>query len=186
MIGRPRSFTLKDTFFPYSTLVRSGGEVGIGDVDADDRVPLFEQQLARGLADAAGRPGDDVRADHGNLRIVSATPVHGHDPSLLSRCDGARGESPVDSVDIGRPRRAQARARGCLLTVAAGKDEIMSRNPYESRPWLAASAEGVPADIPAPSETLPEMLAAGIRAFPRRPALAFFEIGGAAWRERGG
>src|SRR3546814_20330169 len=50
----------------------------------------------------------------------------------------------------------------------------MSRNPYESRPWLSAYAEGVPADIPAPSETLPEMLAASIRAFPRRPALEFF------------
>jgi long-chain acyl-CoA synthetase len=50
----------------------------------------------------------------------------------------------------------------------------MSSNPYESRPWLAAYADGVPADIAEPSQTLPEMMAASIRAFGRRPALEFF------------
>jgi long-chain acyl-CoA synthetase len=50
----------------------------------------------------------------------------------------------------------------------------MPANPYESRPWLASYAEGVPAEIAAPTETLPEMLSASVRRFGRRPALEFF------------
>jgi long-chain acyl-CoA synthetase len=50
----------------------------------------------------------------------------------------------------------------------------MSSNPYESRPWLAAYAEGVPDDIEEPTQTLPEMLDASVRAYGRRPALEFF------------
>ncbi len=44
----------------------------------------------------------------------------------------------------------------------------------ESRPWLTSYAEGVPADIEEPSQTLPEMMAASVKAFARRPALEFF------------
>jgi long-chain acyl-CoA synthetase len=50
----------------------------------------------------------------------------------------------------------------------------MSSNPYAHRPWLAAYADGVPADIDPPSQTLPEMMAASVAAFARRPALEFF------------
>ncbi|MFF2632369.1 long-chain-fatty-acid--CoA ligase [Microbacterium sp. NPDC058021] len=50
----------------------------------------------------------------------------------------------------------------------------MSTNPYESRPWLAAYAEGVPAEIDPPTQTLPEMIAATVKAHGRRPALEFF------------
>lgn len=50
----------------------------------------------------------------------------------------------------------------------------MSVNPHESRPWLASYADDVPAEIEAPTQTLPEMMAASISAFARRPALEFF------------
>ncbi|MGJ0389759.1 long-chain-fatty-acid--CoA ligase [Microbacterium sp. CGR1] len=50
----------------------------------------------------------------------------------------------------------------------------MSVNPYDSRPWLDSYAEGVPADIETPSQTLTEMMAASVRTFARRPALEFF------------
>jgi long-chain acyl-CoA synthetase len=50
----------------------------------------------------------------------------------------------------------------------------MSRNPYESKPWLAAYAEGVPHEIDEPTQTLPEMMQASVRAYGRRPALEFF------------
>lgn len=50
----------------------------------------------------------------------------------------------------------------------------MSDSPYESRPWLDSYADGVPAEIDAPTQTLPEMMSASIAAFARRPALEFF------------
>ena len=50
----------------------------------------------------------------------------------------------------------------------------MTDAPLSSRPWLRSYAEGVPADIDEPTQTLPEMLAAGIRRYARRPALEFF------------
>lgn len=50
----------------------------------------------------------------------------------------------------------------------------MTDAPLSSRPWLRSYAEGVPADIEEPTQTLPEMLAAGIRRYARRPALEFF------------
>ncbi|MGP6177825.1 long-chain-fatty-acid--CoA ligase [Microbacterium sp. A196] len=50
----------------------------------------------------------------------------------------------------------------------------MSGTAYESRPWLTSYAEGVPPEIDAPTQTLPEMVAASIKSFGRRPALEFF------------
>ena len=50
----------------------------------------------------------------------------------------------------------------------------MTAHPLESRPWLEAYADDVPAEIEQPSQTLPEMMAASVRAFDRRPALQFF------------
>lgn len=50
----------------------------------------------------------------------------------------------------------------------------MNTGPLAARPWLASYADGVPADIEDPSQTLPEMLAASVRAFPSRVALEFF------------
>ncbi|GAA1546505.1 long-chain acyl-CoA synthetase [Microbacterium ginsengiterrae] len=50
----------------------------------------------------------------------------------------------------------------------------MPVTPYDSRPWLSSYAEGVPHRIDAPSQTLPEMLTASVRAFGGRPALEFF------------
>lgn len=50
----------------------------------------------------------------------------------------------------------------------------MSPTPYESRPWLDSYADGVPAEIETPDQTLPEMMAASVTAFARRPALEFF------------
>ena len=50
----------------------------------------------------------------------------------------------------------------------------MPDSPLASRPWLDSYAEGVPAQIEDPSQTLPEMLSASVKAFGRRPALDFF------------
>ncbi|KAA9149953.1 long-chain fatty acid--CoA ligase [Microbacterium lushaniae] len=50
----------------------------------------------------------------------------------------------------------------------------MPSNPYASRPWLDAYAEGVPADIAEPSQTLTDMIDASVARFGRRPALEFF------------
>ncbi|MCK6065657.1 MULTISPECIES: long-chain-fatty-acid--CoA ligase [Microbacterium] len=50
----------------------------------------------------------------------------------------------------------------------------MPSHPYASRPWLDAYAEGVPADIPEPSQTLTDMIDASVARFGRRPALEFF------------
>ncbi len=50
----------------------------------------------------------------------------------------------------------------------------MNAAPFAARPWLASYADGVPADIEDPSQTLPEMLTASVRAFPSRVALEFF------------
>ncbi len=50
----------------------------------------------------------------------------------------------------------------------------MSGNPYESRPWLGSYAEGVPHEIDAPTQTLPEMIAASVKRFGGQPALEFF------------
>lgn len=50
----------------------------------------------------------------------------------------------------------------------------MTSHPYDSRPWLSSYAEGVPAEIEQPTQTLPEMMAASVRTFGRRPALEFF------------
>ncbi|MGO2660439.1 MAG: long-chain-fatty-acid--CoA ligase [Mycetocola reblochoni] len=51
---------------------------------------------------------------------------------------------------------------------------MTSAHPFADRPWLAAYPEGVPHDIDEVTETLPEMLAASVRRFGRRPALEFF------------
>lgn len=50
----------------------------------------------------------------------------------------------------------------------------MTATPFDSRPWLSSYAEGVPSDIDEPSETLPEMMAASIKAYAKHPALEFF------------
>ncbi|TFV81849.1 long-chain fatty acid--CoA ligase [Microbacterium sp. dk485] len=50
----------------------------------------------------------------------------------------------------------------------------MPSHPYASRPWLDAYAEGVPADIAEPSQTLTDMIDASVARFGRRPALEFF------------
>ncbi|MCR2784413.1 MULTISPECIES: long-chain-fatty-acid--CoA ligase [unclassified Microbacterium] len=50
----------------------------------------------------------------------------------------------------------------------------MSSNLFQSRPWLAAYAEGVPAEIDEPTQTLTEMIEAAVKAHGRRPALEFF------------
>ncbi|MCP2636971.1 long-chain-fatty-acid--CoA ligase [Microbacterium sp. HD4P20] len=50
----------------------------------------------------------------------------------------------------------------------------MSSNPFESRPWLSAYADGVPAEIGEPTQTLTEMMTESVRTFGRRPALEFF------------
>jgi long-chain acyl-CoA synthetase len=47
-------------------------------------------------------------------------------------------------------------------------------NPYESRPWLAAYADGVPDEIEAPGQTLPQMIEASVARYGRKPALEFF------------
>ncbi len=54
------------------------------------------------------------------------------------------------------------------------EDEGMTDAPLSSRPWLRSYAEGVPADIDEPTQTLPQMLAASVRRYARRPALEFF------------
>ncbi len=50
----------------------------------------------------------------------------------------------------------------------------MVASPYASRPWLTSHAEGVPAEIDEPAQSLPEMLSASVRAFPSHVALEFF------------
>ncbi|MCR2818441.1 long-chain-fatty-acid--CoA ligase [Microbacterium sp. zg.Y1090] len=50
----------------------------------------------------------------------------------------------------------------------------MPSNPFASRPWLAAYADGVPADIVPPTQSLTETIEASIKAHARRPALEFF------------
>lgn len=50
----------------------------------------------------------------------------------------------------------------------------MPGNPLESRPWLSSYADGVPAEIATPTQTLPEMIAASVKTFGRSPALEFF------------
>ena len=50
----------------------------------------------------------------------------------------------------------------------------MTVNPHDSRPWLSSYADGVPAEIDEPTQTLPEMMTASVQTFARRPALEFF------------
>ncbi|CAH0214682.1 long-chain-fatty-acid--CoA ligase [Microbacterium foliorum] len=50
----------------------------------------------------------------------------------------------------------------------------MPANPHDSRPWLDSYAEGVPAEIDAPTQTLSEMISASVATYGRRPALEFF------------
>ncbi|MDQ0614697.1 long-chain acyl-CoA synthetase [Microbacterium sp. W4I4] len=50
----------------------------------------------------------------------------------------------------------------------------MTADALDSRPWLSSYAEGVPADIGTPTQTLTEMMAASVKTFGRRPALEFF------------
>lgn len=50
----------------------------------------------------------------------------------------------------------------------------MPDSPYASRPWSTSYAEGVPLEIDAPSQTLPEMLAASVSAYGKKVALEFF------------
>ncbi len=47
-------------------------------------------------------------------------------------------------------------------------------HPFAHRPWLTSYADGVPADITVPRETLPQMLAKAVRRYPDRVALQFF------------
>jgi long-chain acyl-CoA synthetase len=47
-------------------------------------------------------------------------------------------------------------------------------NPYEQRPWLSHYAEGVPADIDEPAQTLVDMIDDSVRRFGKRTALEFF------------
>ena len=46
--------------------------------------------------------------------------------------------------------------------------------PLTGRPWLASYAEGVPADVGLPADSLPQMLAAGAARYGARVALDFF------------
>lgn len=57
--------------------------------------------------------------------------------------------------------------------------------PYASRPWLRSYAEGVPHEIETPSATLPEMMAASVSRYGKRPALEFFGAT-TTYRELGG
>ncbi|MCP1428067.1 long-chain acyl-CoA synthetase [Microbacterium foliorum] len=50
----------------------------------------------------------------------------------------------------------------------------MPANSHDSRPWLDSYAEGVPAEIDAPTQTLSEMISASVATYGRRPALEFF------------
>ncbi|MDO9395405.1 MAG: AMP-binding protein, partial [Herbiconiux sp.] len=50
----------------------------------------------------------------------------------------------------------------------------MSSPTYADRPWLAAYAEGVPAEIDEPTETLTAMMAASVARYGRATALEFF------------
>ncbi|MFB7250687.1 long-chain-fatty-acid--CoA ligase [Microbacterium sp. NPDC056234] len=50
----------------------------------------------------------------------------------------------------------------------------MTDHPLESRPWLHAYADGVPAEIAEPTQTLSEMMTASAKVFGSRPALDFF------------
>ncbi|WP_460776325.1 long-chain-fatty-acid--CoA ligase [Microbacterium sp. GXF7504] len=50
----------------------------------------------------------------------------------------------------------------------------MPIQPYASRPWLASYAPGVPAEIDRPLQTLPDMLAASVKAYGSKTALEFF------------
>ncbi|MET0860678.1 MAG: long-chain-fatty-acid--CoA ligase [Microbacterium sp.] len=51
---------------------------------------------------------------------------------------------------------------------------MSSSNPYESRPWLAAYAPGVPDEIGEVEQTLPDMIDQAVEAYGRRTALEFF------------
>lgn len=50
----------------------------------------------------------------------------------------------------------------------------MPESPYASRPWSTSYAEGVPHEIDAPTQTLPEMLAASVATYGNKVALEFF------------
>ncbi|GAA5035094.1 long-chain-fatty-acid--CoA ligase [Microbacterium fluvii] len=50
----------------------------------------------------------------------------------------------------------------------------MPHSPYESKPWLASYADGVPAQIDKPTQTLSQMIAASVVTHAKRPALEFF------------
>ena len=52
--------------------------------------------------------------------------------------------------------------------------QIDPSQPFGDRPWLSSYAEGVPADIDAPTETLVDMLDASVRRFGSKVALEFF------------
>ncbi|MFB2583391.1 long-chain-fatty-acid--CoA ligase [Herbiconiux liukaitaii] len=60
----------------------------------------------------------------------------------------------------------------------------LESSPYADRPWLSAYAEGVPDEIEAPSETLPEMIAASVKRYDKATALEFFGAG-TTYRELG-
>jgi long-chain acyl-CoA synthetase len=51
---------------------------------------------------------------------------------------------------------------------------VTDANPYSSKPWLSAYAEGVPAEIGEVAETLSDMIEASVAAHGRAPALEFF------------
>ena len=84
--------------------------------------------------------------------------------ALSRTCAAPTGDCTPD----GRERKGEAEHRSVT------EDEGMTDAPLSSRPWLRSYAEGVPADIDEPTQTLPQMLAASVRRYARRPALEFF------------
>ena len=46
--------------------------------------------------------------------------------------------------------------------------------PDPARPWLASYAPGVPHELPLPTESLADLIAASVRTYPDRPAVEFF------------
>ncbi len=62
----------------------------------------------------------------------------------------------------------ESTAAGLTGTGIPRQDGGMPVPPLSSRPWLDSYAEGVPAEIDEPTQTLPEMLSASVKAFGRR------------------
>ena len=65
------------------------------------------------------------------------------------------------------PRKSSHR-----FVIQCGNNVVMSF--FDSRPWLPSYPEGVPSDIPAPTQTLTDMLDTSIKRYGRKVALDFF------------